>query len=39
VVQSDTRTPEQIVSSIEQQGAIVADALRSLRSMLHGQTA
>jgi type I restriction enzyme M protein len=39
VVQSDTRTPEQIVTSIEQQGAIVADALRSLRSMLHGQTA
>jgi type I restriction enzyme M protein len=34
VVQNDTRTPGQIVSSIEQQGKIVADALRSLRSML-----
>jgi type I restriction enzyme M protein len=32
-VQIDTRTPEQIITSIEQQGAIVADALRSLRSM------
>lgn len=37
VVQIDTRTPEQIVTSIEQQGTIVADALRSLRSMLHEQ--
>ena len=39
VVQIDTRTPEQIVTSIEQQGTIVADALRALRSMLHDETA
>ena len=37
VVQTDNRTPEQIVISIEQQGAIVAEALRPLRSMLHEQ--
>jgi type I restriction enzyme M protein len=35
VVQADNRTSEQIVTSIEQQGAIVAEALRALRSMLH----
>ena len=39
VVQIDTRTPEQIITSIDQQGAIVADAQRSLRSMLRDQTA
>lgn len=34
VVQIDTRTPEQIITSIEDQAAIVASALGSLRSML-----
>jgi hypothetical protein len=30
VVRMDTRTPEQIIASIEQQGTIIADSLRSL---------
>jgi type I restriction enzyme M protein len=39
VVQSDSRAPEQIINSIEEQATIVATALRALRSMLHDQTA
>jgi type I restriction enzyme M protein len=34
VVRIDTRTPEEIIASIERHGEIVADALRSLRAAL-----
>lgn len=34
IVKIDTRTPEEVIQSIEEQGKIVADALKALRGML-----
>ena len=34
IVKVDTRTPEEVIQSIEEQGKIVADALKALRGML-----
>ncbi len=37
LMQTDTRTPEQILASIEREGEIVAEALRSLRSLIRDE--